>query len=352
MKFKNILNEIEVLGQQKVIPLDQIDVDTARDAIRNGRKDKNQVDDVAMHKKAAISVKDLKPAQTEIIKEKAFGMAIEMLMKGKWDNQDLESIISKDNYIMDGHHRWAAVSLINPNAKIVGTIINLPGVALVSVLNIATKAMGKSGNPGKGDVASFTGANFDPLITNSMQNGIKGEFPIDSKTIIEAMGKVPGANGDAEKGKQIMMRNADSLPKIIMPGAPERINMPVIAPAEVSKVVAAISQGLIDFTKPYAPTTNVQQNKNMNELKLTSYGVKELLKAVFNRLDLLPKLGFDKFKHVIHHLKYGDQEEQNDLLKRLKELGVNVVYESKEDKLRKLVREEVAKIIKGKKQTK
>jgi len=50
------------------------------------------------------------------------------------------------------------------------------------------------------------------------------------------------------------------LPKTIMPGAPERINMPVIAPAEVSKVVAAISQGLIDFTKPYAPTTKIQES--------------------------------------------------------------------------------------------
>lgn len=347
MKFKNMLNEIEVLGQQKVIPLDQIDIDTAKNAIRNGRKDSNQTDDVAMHKKAAISVKDLKPAQTEIIKEKAFSMAIGMLMKGKWDNQDLESIISNDNYIMDGHHRWAAVSLISPNAKVIGTVNNLPGVALVSVLNIVTKSMGKSGNLGKGDIASFTGTNFDPLITDAMQNGLKGDFPIDAKTITQAMAKIPGANGDAEKGKQIMMTNADQLPKKIMPGAPKRVNMPVIAPAEVSKVLAAISQGLIDFTKPYAPTTNIQKNKNMNELRLTSYGVKDILKTILDRIDLLPKLGFDRFKDVIYYLKNGDIEEQKELEAKLKGLGVNVVYESKERQLRKMVREEVKRALKS-----
>ena len=71
------------------------------------------------------------------------------------------------------------------------------------------------------------------------------------------------------------------------------------------------------------------ESLKIDELRLTSYGVKDLLKAVNNRLDLLPQLGFDKFKDVIHHLKYGDQEEQNELRDKLKELGVNVAYESK-----------------------
>jgi hypothetical protein len=70
------------------------------------------------------------------------------------------------------------------------------------------------------------------------------------------------------------------------------------------------------------------ESVKIDELRLTSYGVKALLKAVNNRLDLLPKLGFDKFKDVIHHLKYGDQEEQNELRDKLKQLGVNVAYES------------------------
>jgi hypothetical protein len=73
----------------------------------------------------------------------------------------------------------------------------------------------------------------------------------------------------------------------------------------------------------------IKESLKIDELRLTSYGVKDLLKAVNNRLDLLPQLGFDKFKDVIHHLKYGDQEEQNELRDKLKELGVDVAYESK-----------------------
>lgn len=350
MKLKNILNEIEVLGQTKVIPLSKIPADVAKIAVSSGRKDNNQVDDIVMSKKASIPVNALKPAQTEIIKEKAFGMAIKFLNRGEWDGVDLEAIISSDNYIMDGHHRWAAISLIDPKAKIAGTVINLPGVALVSVLNIVTKAMGKSGNPGSGDIKTFTGKEFEPIISDAIANGIKGQYPIPAENVKAALGKVPGANGDPEKAKEIMMRNADLLPKQIMAGAPDRVDMPVIGPEEVQKIANVIKNGIVDFTKPYSPNTKTPQT--MNELKLTSYGVKDLLKAIFNRIDLLPKLGFDKFKDVIYYLKNGDQEEQGNLVRKLKSLGVNVVYETKEDKLRKMVREEVVKAIKSRNQTK
>ena len=348
MRLKKILNEIEVLGQSKVIPLSKIPIAVAKIAVSSGQKDNNQVDDLAMSKKAAISVKDLKPAQTEIIKEKAFGMAIKFLLDGKWDGVDLEAIIAKDNFIMDGHHRWAAVFLIDPKAKITGTVINLPGVALVSVLNIVTKAMGKEGNPGTGDVKTFTGSNFDKIITDALANGIKGQFPISAEQVKAAMAKVPGANGDVQKAKQIMMKNADQLPKQIMPGAPDRVDMPVIGPDQVHKIANVIKNGVVDFTTPYSPdvTTALPTNKNMNELKLSSYGVKDVLKAVFNRIDLLPKLGFDKFKDVIYYLKNGDQEEQRDLENQLKALGVDVVYESKEQKLRKAIREEIRRALK------
>jgi hypothetical protein len=135
-----------------------------------------------------------------------------------------------------------------------------------------------------------------------------------------------------------------------MPGAPDRVDMPVIGPEEVQKIANVIKNGVVDFTKPYSPNTKLQES--MNELKLSSYGVKDILKAIFNRIDLLPKLGFSKFKDVIYYLKDGDQEEQSALENKLKQLGVNVVYESKETQLRKLVREEVAKVIKSRNQTK
>ena len=90
----------------------------------------------------------------------------------------------------------------------------------------------------------------------------------------------------------------------------------------------AVKWAKANFDK-FNPDMIKYESLKIDELRLTSYGVKDLLKAVNNRLDLLPQLGFDKFKDVIHHLKYGDQEEQNELRDKLKELGVNVAYESK-----------------------
>ena len=354
-----IAEEQEILGQTKLIPLSQINKLAAKAAIAlGGKKDDNEQDDVVAGSEVTVPVNKMRASQKEIRKDKAFGMAIGFLTKNKWSNINLQSIISNDTpaYIMDGHHRWAAVFLIDPKASIIATKLELPGEALVSVLNVVTVGgFQRAGNTGQGDVKEFTGSKLKPIIDAAIAKGIQGEFPVTAEQVKKALGNMPGANGDFTKGIELMLKNADSLPKQIMPNAPTRVEMPVIGLAQVKKVKEFLARGSFDIKPPYSPDVQAALGKNtvkVNELRLTSYGVKDLLKAIFNRLDLLPKLGFDKFKHVIHHLKYGDQEEQNDLVKRLKELGVNVVYESKEDKLRKLVREEVAKIIKGKKQTK
>ena len=354
-----IAEEQEILGQTKLIPLSQVNKPAAKAAIAlGGKKDDNEQDDVVAGSEVTVPVNKMRASQKEIRKDKAFGMAIGFLTKNKWSNINLQSIISNDTpaYIMDGHHRWAAVFLIDPKASIIATKLELPGEALVSVLNVVTAGgFQRAGNTGQGDVKEFTGSKLKPIIDAAIADGIKGEYPLTAEQVKKALGNMPGANGDSTKGIELMLKNADSLPKQIMPNAPSRVEMPVIGLAQVKKVKEFLGRGSFDIKPPYSPDVQTALDKNapkINELKLTSYGVKSLLKAVFNRLDLLPKLGFDKFKDVIHHIKYGDQEEQEEIRSKLRQLGVNVVYESKQDKLRKLVREEVAKIIKGKKQTK
>ena len=44
-----------------------------------------------------------------------------------------------------------------------------------------------------------------------MKEGVKGDFPISAEDVNKALGMIPGADGDAEKGKQIMMANADQI---------------------------------------------------------------------------------------------------------------------------------------------
>ena len=89
------------------------------------------------------------------------------------------------------------------------------------------------------------------------------------------------------------------------------------------------TDGNKEALRKYMAALHINSNENMNELKLTSTGVKDILKAIFNRIELLPKLGFRKFKDVIEYLKDADLEEQDALEDELKRLGVNVVYEQK-----------------------
>lgn len=253
-KLKNLREADTALGTTKVVGLSQIDPETAANAIGGGLEDKDSKDDAVAGGSATIAVGALKPAQTEIIKEKAFGMALGLLLKNKWQNADLGNIVSNDNYIMDGHHRWAAISLIDPSASVKVTKIDLPGGPLVTALNLVTKGkFGISkGNQGKGNVAEFTGANFNKIIDNALANGVPGEYPISKEDVAKALGMIPGANGDAQKGKQIMMDNADKLPKQIMPGAPARVEMPVIGPDQVKTVQGMLAKGAIDIEEPFA----------------------------------------------------------------------------------------------------
>lgn len=253
-KLQALREADSALGTTKVVGLSQIDKQTADSAIGGGLEDKDTKDDVVSGGATTIAVGDLKPAQTEIIKEKAFGMAIGLLLDNKYKSADLGNIVSKDNYIMDGHHRWAAINLINPSESVKVTKIDLPGGPLVTALNLVTK--GKygidRGNKGKGNVAEFTGANLEKVIDNALSAGIKGEYPKTPEDVKKALGLIPGAEGDAAKGKEIMMSNADSMPKQIMPGAPARVEMPVIGPDQVKTVQSMLAKGQIDIEEPFS----------------------------------------------------------------------------------------------------
>lgn len=64
-------------------------------------------------KDAEIPVGKLKATQSEIQAGKVFGMA-QNYLKGEFPNIDASVVVSKDNHILDGHHRWAALLTIDP----------------------------------------------------------------------------------------------------------------------------------------------------------------------------------------------------------------------------------------------
>jgi hypothetical protein len=69
----------------------------------------------------SVPATSLKPTQSEINFEKSYGMAFGYLTNSfpglvKYDPKTV-SLVSKDRYIIDGHHRWAAIGLLNRYGK-------------------------------------------------------------------------------------------------------------------------------------------------------------------------------------------------------------------------------------------
>jgi hypothetical protein len=258
-------------GSDKPVKLSDIpDAQTAKQIWQAGKVDGSTGDDAADTKeKTQVPVGELKPMQKEVIPDKALSFALGYLRDGKPDLDDMEAIISNDSYIMDGHHRWAARTLIDPAAQVTVAAIDMPATDVVSALNLYTKAIGiAKGNPGKGDVTKFASA-IPALIDKAGSEGNSGfdskaQWPkISAEEMDELLGKVPGANGDAEKGRNIMIANAKELPTAKHPNAPERVDMPVIdaAKGDLTKALKMINSGEIDLKPPFSKTTKAALGK-------------------------------------------------------------------------------------------
>lgn len=74
-------------------------------------------------KKTTATVKNLIPSQNEI-NRKIVNKIIKKMKKSRSKENPL--VISKDNYIIDGHHRWAAHKKMNPKKKLPVVVVNAP----------------------------------------------------------------------------------------------------------------------------------------------------------------------------------------------------------------------------------
>lgn len=76
--------------------------------------------------KKKIAVGNLKATQKEIKAGKTFGMA-DSYFKGKFDPAaDTEIVVSSDGHILDGHHRWAALLVSDPDRKMSCIQVDIP----------------------------------------------------------------------------------------------------------------------------------------------------------------------------------------------------------------------------------
>ena len=265
------------LGSDDPLKLSDIDPKLAKAAYKTGKEDKDEEDDIVGAKGSgvAVPVGKLKPMQKEVIPDKALAFALGFLHNGTPDLNEMEAIISNDGYIMDGHHRWAARTLINPGASVNVAKVDLPAEELITALNVYTAAIPRKGNTGRGDVTKFKAGIESGIIDNVIQGGTKsskdekGRWPdLSPEEVKAALGKIPGADGDAEKGKEIMIANPAKLPSKKHPKAPSRVDMPVIdGQEEINKVVKALKIGQIDIKAPHSEKTKLNLKTKGDEDK-------------------------------------------------------------------------------------
>ena len=80
--------------------------------------------------KGTRKASDLKPSQGEISRKRIKGL----IEDGVLEKVQVPLVISGDNYVVDGHHRWAAYRVEKPKSKLPVMVIDAP---IKDVLGIA-----------------------------------------------------------------------------------------------------------------------------------------------------------------------------------------------------------------------
>jgi len=234
----------------KANKLSQVDPTVAKLIVQSGLSDGGPKGDDAISVSAAsLTASALSPSQSTMVLPKAMSMAMGMLDSGVIGGP-LGAMISKDNYIMDGHHRWAATVLAG-DGKIKGWKANLPGPALLRVLNILSKGAFnvRNGQPGEGSITDFIPAKIEAFLYGVLDGSVT--HPQYSYSPEQTAAILTKAFGSPEAGVAQMALNVTKLKKKPMPGAPKREEMPVIQPAQVPQAAELLNSGMVDWHAPY-----------------------------------------------------------------------------------------------------
>lgn len=224
---------------------DPIPKSDAKEFLKSGHKDGDLTDDIVKTSKARISANKLKPSQDSIYLGKALGLAIKGIA-----GRDLGSLCSRDNFILDGHHRWAATIFNNPNNP--GTSIDLVKVDLnigdlIPVLRAIGDALGneRRGEPSGGDVNIFKCTIDDALDCIFKGANMNKKF-YNRDEAIEWFNKV---GGEESIRKSLAILQAIPPPH----AAPPRFKMPVLDALKSHEKIAAdlLRKGAIDIKPPY-----------------------------------------------------------------------------------------------------
>jgi hypothetical protein len=238
---------------------------------KKGTKDGEKKDDIVKTKKATFSAQKLKASQDAVYLGKSLGMAI-----GGVEGGDLGGVASKDNHILDGHHRWAATIFNNPNAKITAAQSDLNIGDLIPVLKGAGDALGnqRGTEPKGGDVNIFKATMKDIKACIYDGKNMHPDF-YDKEKSITWFEKI----GEKEVEKRLKLLQSLTPPK----GAPARKDMPKIEPDQVDKVSKDLEKGNIDVRAPYADDTKKKKKTNEGLSEFLTESIKSVDSKVLNK---------------------------------------------------------------------
>lgn len=115
-----------------------------RQWLYRGTRDGAIEDDILDAKMTEIAVADLKPSQSQIWLEKVVGMSLYFgpLKQSSEFLHEAPIIVSRDGYILDGHHRFGAAMISNPSLKLTALKVDMEIRELVKMARSYGNAIG------------------------------------------------------------------------------------------------------------------------------------------------------------------------------------------------------------------
>jgi len=266
---KLVRNLLKEDASRLPLKLSDVDPEVAKVVTTTGLKDGDPNDDKIPVKAAPTGVapvQKLNPSQSSMNIQKAMTFVLHMIdhADGKMDpGGDLGAFISKDGYIMDGHHRWIATAMVDPSKQVGGFKVDMPGQQLVAILNAMTKGrFGEmTGKAASGGFDQFKEAPIRKQLYAMVKGGIsketapatfKGWQKMTPEGVLAGLEAFTGKKGkDAvEAAVTKMVNNLNGINMATPTWAPERPDMPVIDEPNVPTAVKALSGGEVDWKKP------------------------------------------------------------------------------------------------------
>lgn len=262
--------------------------------LKLGLKDNMKDDDIiGCNNSYTIDCSKLKPSQSEIFFKKALGIAMH------WHKDDpvnfkstsaipLNAVISADNHIIDGHHRWAAFMLGNPKKKFTGTQVQLTATNAIAVIRCIGDVFNKGHrNSGGTDRNIFQEAPTEKTILKmidesgpTFKKGFKSQQFLKSSDCFKFIDYVGGMKSLLERINKIRSYTVSRFPiRKDMPvielskrdvqrwGGDPDPNVPVpgkLGYRKVGNQLAAmeylLKEGSIDLYPPWSPQTIRNRN--------------------------------------------------------------------------------------------